>query len=80
MANIYDHKPRNCKRIDYVLKIRGQRIPRTKYAPDDAEARILQRQVEAVESAVRTGIAAIDDIEEWIDKKWIKPAVLTHFQ
>lgn len=72
MAKIYPHKQRNCLRIEYTLTLRGRKVRRPRYVRDTAEARLLQRRLEQLEQATRTGIARQNDIEEWIDRKWLK--------
>jgi site-specific recombinase XerD len=51
----------------------GQRAERAVYAKDRAEGRLLERRLQEIESATRTGIARQEDIEDWITRKWLKP-------
>ena len=73
MAKTYPYKQRNCFRTKYYLTLDGQRAERAVYAKDRAEGRLLERRLQEIESATRTGIARQEDIEDWITRKWLKP-------
>jgi site-specific recombinase XerD len=54
-----------------VLTIRGKKVRKAKYAKDKPEARVHHRQLETLEEATRYGLARPEDIEEWVERKWI---------
>ena len=46
---------------------------RSRYPRSHAEAQVIRpTQLDALEQAVRTGMAPLDQIEDWIHKGWIK--------
>ena len=73
MANVYDSSHRTGKRIQYTIVVAGKKIRRDKHRPTVVEARLLVREVELLEQATRTQIATSDQIENWIDRRFIKP-------
>ena len=73
MANIYDSSHRTGKRIQYTIVVADKKIRRDKHRPTVVEARLLVRELELLEQATRTQIATSDQIEGWIDRRFIKP-------
>ncbi|NKB67745.1 MAG: tyrosine-type recombinase/integrase [Candidatus Latescibacteria bacterium] len=72
MATISPFKPRGTFRINYTLVLLEKKVRKAKYAPTLPEARTLKKRLEALEQATRTGVARLEDIEEWTDRKWLK--------
>jgi site-specific recombinase XerD len=71
MASVGYFSARKNWRIQYSLKLRGQRVQKAKYASSKADANLFRRQLERLEDATATGIAGIKDIEEWVARKWL---------
>ena len=72
MAKTYPHKQRSSWRIEYTLTIGDKKKRRPKYTKERAVARVWERQLADLEIATQTGLARSEQIQEWIDKKWIK--------
>lgn len=69
MASI--HPDKGQYRVAYSLSIGQKRRQKTKRFKNRADARRFLRQVESVEEAVRLGSARLDDIEEWVARRWL---------
>jgi len=67
-------KPRNCYRVRYRIQLPTSVKTRDKYAPTEALARLFHTKVSAVESACKFRMAAYEDIVEWIEDGYLKPA------
>jgi hypothetical protein len=72
MASIKPYPQRKNSRIRYTLHLpRKSPIERVKYSKTQAESRVMVQRLGEVESAIRTGLARLEAIREWIDRKWI---------
>jgi site-specific recombinase XerD len=74
MAKTYPYPQRHCFRTKYTITLDGKKVERAQYAKDLIEGRLLERRLTELERATRTGIASQQDIEDWISRKWLKPA------
>lgn len=72
MASVHKFPARNNWRVSYYLKLNGKSVKKAKYAKLGAEANFLKTQIERLEAATRTGLAVEADIQEWIERGWIK--------
>ena len=72
MASVSEFPARKSLRISYRLKVDGRFAQKSKYARGNSQANRLKRQLEELEEATRTGVAASTDIKDWIAKGWIK--------
>ena len=66
------HKSRHTYRVRYRLKIQNQYLGQVKYARAQTRTNALALQLENLEAATRTGIAAATEIESWIARGRIK--------
>lgn len=73
MASYHPFAPRGIWRIQYVLRLPGKTVRRAKYAPTRADAQVLAHQIERLEAATRNRLAKLEEIEEWIERGWMKP-------
>ena len=71
MAGLSRFPARNCWRVYYTLYLRDKRVRKNKYPKTQAEGQVLLRRIEELEAATRNGIAKLEAIREWIDRKWI---------
>jgi hypothetical protein len=72
MARIYPHPGRSSCCISYHLLISGRSERRLKAAPNREEAEALAGRLKAVERATRLGIASREDIDEWVERGWMR--------
>ena len=72
MASMTWYATRSSWRIAYVLKLPQGEVHRSKYTQHRDGARLLKRELEHLERATRTRIAKDQEIEEWMDKGWVK--------
>ncbi len=73
MASLKHEKKHRRFRVSYSIRLPAGPIYRSRYATTRAEADQLRRQLEAVETAARTGLAPVDQIEDWLGRGWLKP-------
>ena len=75
MAYVNHFPARNCWRVCYTLRPASSKSKsrRSKYAKTHHEARLLAGQLQQLENAVRAGYSAKEDIDEWVEKEWLKP-------
>ncbi len=74
MAWIAPFSPRRNWRVGFILQLRDERRRRYKYVPTRADADVLAKGVEQLETATKMGIARREQIEEWIDRGWLRPS------
>lgn len=72
MASVDWFAARKTWRISYRLRLNGRSLRKAKYAREKAQAKLLKRHIERVEDAVRTGVGRSVDIEEWIERGYLK--------
>ena len=74
MASVKKRSDGKGYRVAYSLKIVGsdQLVRRSRYPKSFSEAQTMRTQLDALEQAVRTGMAPLDQIEDWVHKGWIK--------
>ena len=72
MASISYTEHKRIYRVFYRLKINGGFVDKAKYAKQKSKANGLKTQLEQLESATRTGIATLGEIEQWIARGWLK--------
>ncbi|MCC7262045.1 MAG: tyrosine-type recombinase/integrase [Candidatus Latescibacteria bacterium] len=72
MASISKYAPRDCWRVSYLITLQKNKIQRAKYAKTKPEARVLATRLEQLEAATRSGVVADRNIEDWIDRGWLK--------
>ena len=72
MAWVAPFKPRTNWRVRYNLYLLGKRQRRDKYADTRADAELLAKRIEELETATKRGIATRQQIEEWIDRGWLR--------
>lgn len=73
MAGLFPYPTRKSWRVQYTLHLRDRKVRRSKYAKTQGAGRQLLRRLDELEEATRSGMAALEAIEEWIDRQWIKP-------
>ena len=64
MASVLHEKKLKRWRISFALRLPAGPVYRSRYARDRAEADQLRRQLEAVETATRTGLAKASSIAD----------------
>ena len=73
MATVSRYPKRNCWRVSFAIHVNAtKKIRRAKYSKTQAEAKVLSTQLIALETAARTGIGRLSEIEDWINRGWLK--------
>ena len=73
MATVTKYAPRDCWRVLYAIStVAGRKIRKSKYCKSLAEAEVMSNQLTRVETASRTGVARLQEIEECINRGWLK--------
>lgn len=72
MASVHRYPKRNSWRISYYLRLRDRLVKKAKYSKLRPDANLLKRQLEKLEHATRTGLASETEINEWVERGWLK--------
>ena len=72
MASVHRYPKRDSWRISYYLRLRDQLVKKAKYSKLRPDANLLKRQLENLEHATRTGLASETEINEWVERGWLK--------
>lgn len=73
LASLQHEKKHPRFRGSNSIRLPAGPIYRSRYAGTRGEADQLRWQLEAVETAARTGLASVDQSEDWLGRGWLKP-------